>query len=542
MLEEHLAETPDSGVTVYNLACALARAGQARRGARAAPPGGDAWRTASSSWRRRTTTSRRSATTRRSLARSRAHGDAWGSTSRARRSSRSGGGPAPSTSAFHRGPASLARAARAGFQDSVPRSALHSLHARVERMLARCVGGSVARPGLGPALHDVRRPGGRPRAVHARPTAGRRPHPTKGRGPRGAAARPPRRSPDRRGRGGRRARRQPERPPLRGADRHRADPLGRRAPADRLDRTASRGRSPRTPASSWHGATCTPSAPARREASPPGPASARVPRSPRSTRSATSLVPVRTPIGDAFVLASDEALLRAPDGAPAPARLLPSGDLFYLLQGADRELLVPDPGQRASLWTSRVWPGAVLVDGDLAGTWRRAGAPRHRRRRGAGSRGENASRSRRRPATCRFRRCTARSRSAGRPADRPGGAPQARTRRPAAVGRPRAPGSLAPGSCSGRAASTNAPCSGPASAATSSSTPAASANALCACVPPNGTSSSGRAAPVRTSPCVTAPIETSATTGRPSEDGIAIAIGFVPVSARAAVRVRQTPR
>jgi Winged helix DNA-binding domain len=87
-----------------------------------------------------------------------------------------------------------------------------------------------------------------------------------------------------------------------------------------------------------------------------------------------SLVPVRTPIGDAFVLASDEALLRVPDGAPAPARLLPSGDLFYLLQGADRELLVPDPDRRASLWTSRVWPGAVLVDGDVAGTWRRAGA------------------------------------------------------------------------------------------------------------------------------------------------------------------------
>ncbi len=87
-----------------------------------------------------------------------------------------------------------------------------------------------------------------------------------------------------------------------------------------------------------------------------------------------SLVPVRTPIGDSFVLASDEAFLRAPDGAPAPARLLPSGDLFYLLQGADRELLVPDPAQRASLWTSRVWPGAVVVDGDVAGTWRRAGA------------------------------------------------------------------------------------------------------------------------------------------------------------------------
>ena len=53
------------------------------------------------------------------------------------------------------------------------------------------------------------------------------------------------------------------------------------------------------------------------------------------------------------------------------ARLLPSGDAFFLLQGADRALLVPDASDRARLWTSRVWPGAVLVDGDLAGTWRR---------------------------------------------------------------------------------------------------------------------------------------------------------------------------
>jgi hypothetical protein len=26
------------------------------------------------------------------------------------------------------------------------------------------------------------------------------------------------------------------------------------------------------------------------------------------------------------------------------------------------------------LWTSRVWPGAVLVGGEVVGTWRRAGA------------------------------------------------------------------------------------------------------------------------------------------------------------------------
>ena len=84
------------------------------------------------------------------------------------------------------------------------------------------------------------------------------------------------------------------------------------------------------------------------------------------------LVPVRTPVGDAWVLADDEATLRAPAGPTAAARLLPSGDAFFLLQGRDRELLVPDPGRRAELWTSRVWPGAVLVDGDVVGWWRRA--------------------------------------------------------------------------------------------------------------------------------------------------------------------------
>ena len=60
-------------------------------------------------------------------------------------------------------------------------------------------------------------------------------------------------------------------------------------------------------------------------------------------------------------------------GPAAPARLLPSGDTWFLLQGADRELLVPNESQRGALWTSRVWPGALLVEGETAGTWRRAG-------------------------------------------------------------------------------------------------------------------------------------------------------------------------
>lgn len=87
-----------------------------------------------------------------------------------------------------------------------------------------------------------------------------------------------------------------------------------------------------------------------------------------------SLTAVRTPIGDGWILASDEPAFREPPAPPAAARLLPSGDPFYLLQGADRELLVPDAAQRNALWTSRVWPGAVLVSGEVVGTWRRAQA------------------------------------------------------------------------------------------------------------------------------------------------------------------------
>src|SRR5262249_59170082 len=83
---------------------------------------------------------------------------------------------------------------------------------------------------------------------------------------------------------------------------------------------------------------------------------------------------VRRPVGGAWSLGRDESAFRVPAGPPAPARLLPSGDAYWLLQGADRELLVPDAAQRAELWTPRVWPGAVLVGGEIVGTWRRAQA------------------------------------------------------------------------------------------------------------------------------------------------------------------------
>jgi hypothetical protein len=95
------------------------------------------------------------------------------------------------------------------------------------------------------------------------------------------------------------------------------------------------------------------------------------PKAARAAFETIATLPVRTPIGDAWILAGDEQAVRTPPGPTAPARLLPSGDAYFLLHGVERELLVPDPRRRGELWTSRVWPGALLVDGEVVGTWRR---------------------------------------------------------------------------------------------------------------------------------------------------------------------------
>jgi hypothetical protein len=83
-------------------------------------------------------------------------------------------------------------------------------------------------------------------------------------------------------------------------------------------------------------------------------------------------IDVATPLGDGQLLAADEPLARSFAAAPAATRLLPSGDSYFLLWGRDRDLLVPDPSRRDQLWTTRVWPGALLVNGEIAGVWRRA--------------------------------------------------------------------------------------------------------------------------------------------------------------------------
>ena len=86
------------------------------------------------------------------------------------------------------------------------------------------------------------------------------------------------------------------------------------------------------------------------------------------------LATVRTPLGDAFALAEDAPMLRQPPLPTDVARLLPSGDPYYLLWRADREFLVPDAAQRAELWTSRSLARSATRQRRNRGTWRRSKA------------------------------------------------------------------------------------------------------------------------------------------------------------------------
>jgi hypothetical protein len=81
---------------------------------------------------------------------------------------------------------------------------------------------------------------------------------------------------------------------------------------------------------------------------------------------------VSTPIGEASMLTEDLAALSDPAETEPGVRLLPSGDTYYLLHGDDRDLLIPNTAHQQHLWTSRVWPGALMVDGHIVGTWRRS--------------------------------------------------------------------------------------------------------------------------------------------------------------------------
>jgi hypothetical protein len=235
------------------------------------------------------------------------------------------------------------------------------------------MGGPVARPALGAAVRRVRRSRTRPRGLLAREAPGRCQRPSVRGGPGRPPARPPRRDEDDLRRGRARARRAPQQPQVRRTDRHGPDPVGRRAAADRLDRAATPGRPTRRSTRA-----CAPVSARLRSRHAPGvrwmggdsPARWR-----RGVRGSPRITDPRANTGRRRVDPHpDEATLRAAPVPTASARLLPSGDAYFLLQGKDRELLVPDAGRRSAVWTPRVWPGCILVKGEVAGTWRRAQA------------------------------------------------------------------------------------------------------------------------------------------------------------------------
>jgi hypothetical protein len=78
-------------------------------------------------------------------------------------------------------------------------------------------------------------------------------------------------------------------------------------------------------------------------------------------------VPVRIDDRPAWALEPDLPAVSRADRV-STTRLLGPFDL--LLQGRDRWLLVDDPARAKALWPVLGRPGAVLVDGELVGTWR----------------------------------------------------------------------------------------------------------------------------------------------------------------------------
>ncbi|GGS28012.1 DNA glycosylase AlkZ-like family protein [Actinokineospora fastidiosa] len=80
------------------------------------------------------------------------------------------------------------------------------------------------------------------------------------------------------------------------------------------------------------------------------------------------LVPVRVDGRPAALPESDVAAVRSAPDARGLVRLLPPAD--PLLQGRDREVLVPDAARRRQVWRVIGSPGVVLAEGDIAGVWR----------------------------------------------------------------------------------------------------------------------------------------------------------------------------
>lgn len=72
---------------------------------------------------------------------------------------------------------------------------------------------------------------------------------------------------------------------------------------------------------------------------------------------------------------AEEHVARAQD-APEPAIVRLLGPFDPYLQARDRALIVPDKSVHKALWPVLGRPGALLVDGEIAGTWRTKGSGR----------------------------------------------------------------------------------------------------------------------------------------------------------------------
>ena len=79
------------------------------------------------------------------------------------------------------------------------------------------------------------------------------------------------------------------------------------------------------------------------------------------------MVTVRAAGRDRWMAEADVAEV-ADAPPPEMVRLVPASDPY--LQTRDRDLLVPDAGHRRALWKVLASPGALLVDGEVAGIWR----------------------------------------------------------------------------------------------------------------------------------------------------------------------------
>ena len=218
-----------------------------------------------------------------------------------------------------------------GLQDSMPRAALLSIHARVEGTEPSTWEDPSLVQLWGPRYHVYVVADARSAGLHAREAAGQLARP----GGRRTISPPAsmRRLAGGRDavrRGGTGARRPRKQPPLRRADRHRRDQVGGRSAADRLDGACARDRARRRRPSSLRAGTCTSSVPRRPDAFAEWAGIARRRGAEAFDALGGSLTAVRTPVGDAWILARDEPTFRAAPGSVAPARLLPSGDAYFL--------------------------------------------------------------------------------------------------------------------------------------------------------------------------------------------------------------------